>query len=269
MRIGELAALAGVSTRAVRHYHHLGLLPEPERRANGYREYGLRDAVALARVRRLTELGLGLEEVKDVLADDAGRELRDVLVGLDADLARQEEAIRARRARLAALLRRAEEDGGLPEEGPVSEQLAELFAEMARASAQLPGPEPAMAVKDREMLALLETVGGGEAQESLIAALRAAVAEPGAMERAYAVYEELDGLVGVAPADPRVGRVARALADCLPEGVVEVIAASSAARDAGADEREEAFLQALVADLDPAQGEAMRQAVSMITERAR
>ncbi|WP_260615593.1 MerR family DNA-binding transcriptional regulator [Microbispora sp. KK1-11] len=29
MRIGELAALAGVSTRTVRHYHHLGVLPEP------------------------------------------------------------------------------------------------------------------------------------------------------------------------------------------------------------------------------------------------
>ncbi|GAT66905.1 merR family transcriptional regulator [Planomonospora sphaerica] len=41
MRIGELAALAGVSTRTVRHYHRLGLLPEPERRANGYRVYGL------------------------------------------------------------------------------------------------------------------------------------------------------------------------------------------------------------------------------------
>ena len=64
MRIGELAELAGVSTRAVRHYHHLGLMPEPERRANGYRAYGLRDAVALARIRRLTELGLGLEEVR-------------------------------------------------------------------------------------------------------------------------------------------------------------------------------------------------------------
>ena len=35
MRIGELAALVGVSTRTVRHYHHEGLLPEPERLANG------------------------------------------------------------------------------------------------------------------------------------------------------------------------------------------------------------------------------------------
>ncbi|MGK5631279.1 MerR family transcriptional regulator, partial [Streptomyces sp. URMC 123] len=90
MRIGELAALGGVTTRAVRHYHHLGLLPEPERRANGYREYGLRDVVELVRLRRLTELGLSLDEVRDVLADDAGRTLPEVLAELDADLARQE-----------------------------------------------------------------------------------------------------------------------------------------------------------------------------------
>jgi DNA-binding transcriptional MerR regulator len=58
MRIGELADLIGISTRAIRHYHQAGLLPEPARKANGYREYSLRDAVALARIRRLTELGV-------------------------------------------------------------------------------------------------------------------------------------------------------------------------------------------------------------------
>lgn len=104
MRIGELAAAVGVTTRAVRHYHQLGLLPEPERLGNGYRDYGLRHAVVLARIRRLTELGLGLTEVRDVLADDAGKELVEVLTELDEDLARQEAAIRERRARLRTLL---------------------------------------------------------------------------------------------------------------------------------------------------------------------
>ena len=93
MRIGELAAIAGVSTRTVRHYHRVGLLPEPARQANGYREYGLRDAVELARVRRLTELGLSLEEVRDALADDAGKDLHEILAELDADLGRQQEAM--------------------------------------------------------------------------------------------------------------------------------------------------------------------------------
>ncbi len=60
MRIGELAELVGISTRAIRHYHRVGLLAEPARRANGYREYSPRDAVELALVRRLTELGLSL-----------------------------------------------------------------------------------------------------------------------------------------------------------------------------------------------------------------
>nr|BFE81077.1 hypothetical protein GCM10020093_036780 [Planobispora longispora] len=108
MRIGELAALVGVSTRTVRHYHHLGLLPEPVRLSNGYREYRLRDAVMLARVRRLAELGLSLDEIRDVLADDRGKELREVLAELDADLARQQEAIALRRARLAVLLAEAD-----------------------------------------------------------------------------------------------------------------------------------------------------------------
>ncbi len=114
MRIGELAAVVGVTTRAVRHYHHLGLLPEPERLANGYRNYTLRHAVVLARIRRLTELGLGLAEVRDVLADDAGKDLAEVLAELDRDLARQEEAIRERRARLRTLL---ESEGGRPPRG--------------------------------------------------------------------------------------------------------------------------------------------------------
>jgi DNA-binding transcriptional MerR regulator len=108
MRIGELAALVGVSTRTVRHYHHLGLLPEPTRRANGYRDYRLRDAVTLARIRRLAELGLSLDEIRDVLADDQSRELREVLAELDADLARQQEELGRRRNRLAALLAEAD-----------------------------------------------------------------------------------------------------------------------------------------------------------------
>ncbi|MFD8818750.1 MerR family transcriptional regulator, partial [Streptomyces sp. NPDC059627] len=103
MRIGELAASVGVTTRAVRHYHHQGLLPEPERLSNGYRDYTLRHAVVLARIRRLTELGLGLAEVRDVLADDAGKDLVEVLTELDGDLARQEAEIRERRQRLRAL----------------------------------------------------------------------------------------------------------------------------------------------------------------------
>jgi DNA-binding transcriptional MerR regulator len=53
---------------AIRHYHRVGLLAEPARKANGYREYSLWDAGELSRVRQLTELGLSLDEVGDGLA---------------------------------------------------------------------------------------------------------------------------------------------------------------------------------------------------------
>ena len=144
MRIGELAGLVGISTRAIRHYHDVGLLPEPARKANGYREYSLRDAVELARVRRLTELGLSLDEVGDALAGDAGRDLAEILRELDADLARQEADLRQRRARLAELLRQAEAGIQPSGQAPVSPGLAGLFGRMADVAAERPGPESAM-----------------------------------------------------------------------------------------------------------------------------
>ncbi|MFI9046208.1 MerR family transcriptional regulator [Streptomyces sp. NPDC053427] len=270
MRIGELAGLVGVSTRAVRHYHHIGLLAEPERRANGYREYGLRDAVALARLRRLTELGFGLDEVRDILADDSGRELHEVLAELDADLARQEEEIRARRARLAALKRQAEEHGGLPAEGPVSDELAALFGEMARTAAARPGPEPAMAAKEREVLALLESTAGGGAGSRVVELLGEAGAEPGAMTRIYEVYGLLDALAEAAPDDPRVARVAQALADCIPDAVIAEVGEEDWGRVAGqCAEPEDGFLAAYYAHFGPAQAQAVRRAIQLVVERAR
>lgn len=273
MRIGELAALAGVSTRTVRHYHRIGLLPEPTRQANGYRSYGLRDAVELARVRRLTELGLSLDEVRDVLADDAGRELHEVLAELDADLARQEETIRLRRTRLAELLRQAEEDEGLPAEGPVSAGLAEVFGEMARASARLPGPEPAMAAKERELLALLDAAPSAEAHGWLTAMLQSMGDGTAAMQRAYEVYARMDELADAAVDDPRIGAVAQAIAETVPDEVAEAMTqedseAVTAAVTAAGEERG-GFAAAYFDDLPPAQAEAVLQAIALLRRRNR
>src|ERR1700677_4532191 len=163
MRIGELAGLVGISTRAIRHYHHVGLLPEPARKANGYREYSLRDAVELARVRRLTERGLSLDEVGDALARDAGPDLAEILHELDADLGRQEAGLRERRGRLGPLLGQAQAGGQPSEQAPVSPGLTELYDRMARIAAEQPGPEPAMAAKDRDLMALLETASTARA----------------------------------------------------------------------------------------------------------
>ncbi|MBU3862577.1 MerR family transcriptional regulator (plasmid) [Streptomyces sp. 4503] len=70
LTIGELASYAGVTVRAVRHYHAKGLLPEPERDHSGYRRYGADAVVDLIRIRILAEAGVPLARVRDLLGAD-------------------------------------------------------------------------------------------------------------------------------------------------------------------------------------------------------
>ncbi|MFB6902686.1 MerR family transcriptional regulator [Streptomyces bacillaris] len=246
MRIGEIAALVGVTSRAIRHYHHIGLLPEPARRANGYRAYTVRDAVLLARIRRLTEIGLSLDEVRDVLADDAGRELAEVLGELDADLARQEREIRERRRVLAALL-----ETPPASDGPLSPALATLLERAPVAGS------PA-AAKDREHLLLLDAAGGGGgAGSELYAALRPLADDPGVA----VLYERLDELAGAPADDPRVPALAADLAAAVPDEVLAVIPEGEPSA-AG-------WGRALLDDYPPAQREVVRRVMEALAVRVR
>ncbi|MFF3442344.1 MerR family transcriptional regulator [Streptosporangium sp. NPDC002721] len=62
----ELATLAGTTVNTIRHYHRLGLLEEPDRRYNGYKQYETLDLVRLLRIRRLAELGVPLSRIKEL-----------------------------------------------------------------------------------------------------------------------------------------------------------------------------------------------------------
>ncbi|GAA2644596.1 MULTISPECIES: MerR family transcriptional regulator [Streptomyces] len=243
MRIGEIAAVVGLTTRAIRHYHHVGLLPEPERRPNGYRAYSLRDAVLLARVRRLTELGLSLDEVRDVLADDAGRELADVLTELDADLARQEAEIRERRRRLAVLLA-----AGPGEAEPLSPALAALLA-------KAPLTDSPAAAKDREHLILLDATGAGG--QEVYAALGPLAADPAVL----ALYVRLDELADAPVDDPRIPPLAAELVAAVPDEVFAAVPADGTVV-AG-------FKEALLAEYAPAQAEVVRLVMEAFIERGR
>ncbi|NXY98441.1 MerR family transcriptional regulator [Streptomyces sp. BR123] len=249
MRIGEIAVIVGLTTRAIRHYHHVGLLPEPERLPNGYRAYTVRDAVLLARVRRLTELGLSLDEVRDVLGDDAGRDLADVLEELDADLARQEAEIRARRERLAALLAATQPGSGEDALGGV------LPPGLAALLAKAPEAGSPAARKDREHLELLDATGGGEA---LYATLGPLVADPAVL----ALYERLDALHGAAADDPRIPRLAEDLVAAVPDEVFAAIPAGGGPVAPG-------FKEALLAEYEPAQAEVVRRVMEAFMERGR
>ncbi|MEU7332014.1 MerR family transcriptional regulator [Streptomyces parvus] len=244
MRIGEIAALVGVTSRAVRHYHHIGLLPEPARQANGYRAYTVRDAVLLARIRRLTEIGLSLDEVRDVLADDAGRELGEVLTELDADLARQEREIQERRQVLAVLL-----EAPLASDGPLSPALAALLD-------HAPATTSPAAAKDREHLALLDAAGDGAGAE-LFAALRPLAENPGVL----ALYERLDELEGAGADDPRIAPLAAELVAAVPDEVLAVIPEGEPSATG--------FGRVLLDDYPPAQRAVVRRVMEELAERVR
>lgn len=99
----ELAELAGTTVNTIRHYHRIGLLDVPERRYNGYKQYGVQDLVRLLRIRRLADLGVPLSQIGEVGA--GGESMPDALRGLDAELAASIGRLQQARADIAAILR--------------------------------------------------------------------------------------------------------------------------------------------------------------------
>ena len=68
LRIGEVAARAGVSARTLRYYEELGLLPPSTKTPGGARRYDDADVARLLRIRELQELmGFNLEEIAVIL----------------------------------------------------------------------------------------------------------------------------------------------------------------------------------------------------------
>ncbi len=94
--IGQLAAYAGVTIKAVRHYHKRGLLEEPTRDSSGYRRYTAEQAIHLIKIKTLAEAGVPLARIKEMLTADADR-FATALAEIDRTLKhRAEELVRAR-----------------------------------------------------------------------------------------------------------------------------------------------------------------------------
>ena len=104
LTISQLATYAGVTVRAVRHYHQIGLLPEPERTYSGYRIYDAAAVVRLIRIRTLADAGVPLARVQELLDADPeefARGVREIDKDLRAEI-RRLQGNRKRIARLAA-----------------------------------------------------------------------------------------------------------------------------------------------------------------------
>ncbi|WP_435094289.1 MerR family DNA-binding transcriptional regulator [Clavibacter michiganensis] len=215
VRIGDAAAFVGVTPRTIRHYHQIGLIPEPERGTDDRRRYGYADMVRLMWIRRMADAGIALEDIRAAFADpEAGEgaaaaadaaapaapatagddDVADVLGRLEATLAAQEAELRRQRDAVRRLRARGSRLG----------LLSDLVAR------RLEGlPEGSLRQADLDALLVMERSLG-----TLVAALNAtryiAVATlPGlreASDRVDAAEEALDDTVSVD--DPRVAEVA-------------------------------------------------------------
>jgi DNA-binding transcriptional MerR regulator len=102
LTIGQLADYVGVTTRAVRHYHQRGLLPEPERDASGYRRYGAQAVVDLIRIKTLADAGVPLARVQ-VLLGAAPEQFAQGIAQIDQALRRRIRDLEQQRCRIAEL----------------------------------------------------------------------------------------------------------------------------------------------------------------------
>lgn len=99
----ELADLAGTTVNTIRHYHRSGLLDQPERLTNGYKQYGARHLVRLLQIRRLRDLGVPLAQIEAVGVAN-GAAAAPALLAIDADLAASIERLQRARAEIRAIL---------------------------------------------------------------------------------------------------------------------------------------------------------------------
>lgn len=104
LTVSRLAATAGVTVRTVRHYHHIGLLPEPERDTSGYRRYSAQAAVDLIRIRTLADAGVPLARI-DALLHARPTGFAAAVTDIDAELQRRIGQLAAARRRIAELAR--------------------------------------------------------------------------------------------------------------------------------------------------------------------
>jgi DNA-binding transcriptional MerR regulator len=69
--VQKLGQLAGVSTRTLRYYDEIGILKPARINSSGYRIYGQEEVDRLQQILFYKELGVGLEQIKDILCDPA------------------------------------------------------------------------------------------------------------------------------------------------------------------------------------------------------
>jgi len=200
VKIGDAAAFVGTTPRAIRHYHEIGLLPEPVRGSDDRRRYGYEDMIRLLWIRRMADAGIALDDIRGAFADTvpagAGSDhgLAGILERLEGSLLAQEEELHRQRAAVQRMRTRGSRMGLLSDF--VSSRLENL-------------PEGSLRQADLDNLLVVERTFGPLGAAVNASRYIALATHPGLREesdRLEAAEEALDDTVSVD--DPRVAQVA-------------------------------------------------------------
>ncbi|MFJ4822191.1 MerR family transcriptional regulator [Streptomyces bacillaris] len=204
VKIGDAAAFVGSTPRAIRHYHEIGLLPEPERGGDGRRRYGYEDMIRLLWIRRMADAGIALDDIRSAFTTDTasagvdsggdGEGVVGVLERLEESLAEQEAELRRQRA----AVRRMRAEGSRM--GLLSDFVTERLKGL---------PEGSLRQADLDSLLVTERIFGPLGAVLQTARFVALATHPVLREESDRIDEAEDALDdSVAVDDPRVAHVA-------------------------------------------------------------
>ena len=198
--IGDAAAFVGITPRAIRHYHQIGLLPERERGGDGRRRYGHAEIIRLLWIRRIADAGVALDDLRDAFDGatpngiDGEDEIARVLARLEDTLATQEAELQRKRASVQRMRALGSRLGLLDD--LVSNRLAGA-------------PEGSVRQDDLDVLLVTERIFGPLGAVMQAGRFLALALDPklrAEADRVDAAEEALDDTVAVD--DPRVAQVA-------------------------------------------------------------
>ncbi|MEP7764266.1 MerR family transcriptional regulator [Sanguibacter sp. 25GB23B1] len=200
VKIGDAASFVGTTPRAIRHYHEIGLLPEPERGSDDRRRYGYDEMIRLLWIRKMADAGIALDVIRDAFADvapagaDSDHGVAGILERLERTLVAQEAELQRQRAAVQRMRTRGSKMGLLSD--LVTSRLENL-------------PEGALRPADLDNILVIERIFGPLGAAINATRYIALATHPGLREesdRVDAAEEALDDTIAVD--DPRVAQVA-------------------------------------------------------------
>jgi DNA-binding transcriptional MerR regulator len=200
VKIGDAASFVGITPRAIRHYHEIGLLPEPERGSDNRRRYGYDEMIRLLWIRKMADAGVALDDIRDAFAEttppraDSDNDVAGVLERLEESLTLKEAELQRQRAAVEQMRTRGSRMGLL------SDFVTDRFARL---------PAGSLRQADLDNLLVIERVFGPLGAAVNASRYIALATHPNLREesdRVDAAEEALDDTIAVD--DPRVAQVA-------------------------------------------------------------